>query len=82
MNAYIYPTCMVQSCHQQSAGPQWLTTPTRHWTVGWTVCRDHYGLLDGGEEFAPKADQWPSTQRWLLMGDDLVIQTYAQTVLV
>jgi hypothetical protein len=67
------PRCMVHGCSTSSAGAQWLTNPTRNWTVGWTVCREHYWLLDAGEEFAPKADQWPSNQRWLLMGDDLVI---------
>ena len=82
MNDYIYPACMVQNCHEQSAGPQWLTVPMRNWTIGWAVCSDHYGLLDRGEKFAPKDDQWPSTKRWLLMGDDLDIKGYAQAVLV
>jgi hypothetical protein len=68
-----YPRCMVRGCFASSAGAQWLTNPTPNWTVGWTVCREHFWLLHAGEEFAQKADQWPSNQRWLLMGDDLVI---------
>jgi hypothetical protein len=77
-----YTPCMVRGCFQQANGRQWLTHPSPGWTVGWTVCREHYWLLDAGDEFALKAEQWPSTNRWLLMGDDLVIAGLTRSVLV
>jgi hypothetical protein len=71
---------MVRGCSVPSAGAQWLTNPAPNWTVGWTVCREHFWLLEAGDEFAPQADHWPSTRRWLLMGDDLVIKHHAQVM--
>ena len=72
----------MRNCREQATGRQWLTNPSPNWTVGWTVCGPHYGLLQGGEAYLPRDDQWPSTKRWLLMGQDLVVTGYAQTVLV
>jgi hypothetical protein len=78
---YESPSCMVHGCCKQSTGAQWLTTPAPNWTVGWTVCQTHHWLLDAGEEFAPRTAQWPSTERWLLMGDDLVVTRHTQSIM-
>ena len=72
---------MVHGCGNASTGAQWLTVPAPNWTLGWTVCQAHHWLLDAGEEFAPVAAQWPSNERWLLMGDDLVFTSNAEPLL-
>lgn len=68
--------CLVLNCTDDSGSAQWrVKTPLRYWTVNWAVCAYHYWQLDDGEEFAPITEQKPSTKRWLLMGDDLVIES-------
>ena len=66
--------CLVLNCTDDSGTRQWITkTSLEYWTVNWAVCSHHYWQLDDGEEFAAVTEQKPSTRRWLLMGDDLVI---------
>jgi len=69
------PQCLVLHCTDDSGPAQWTTkTALAYWTIDWTVCSHHYWLLDDGEEFAAITERTPSTKRWLLMGDDLVIE--------
>ena len=66
------------NCTDDSGTGQWITkTALEYWTVNWAVCSHHYWQLDDGEEYASVTEQKPSTRRWLLMGDDLVIESPA-----
>jgi len=73
--------CRVLHCCEVAGSAQWRTnTAVPHWTIEWAVCSFHYWQLDDGQEYVSVTEDQPSTKRWLLMGDDLVVEPRATLV--
>ena len=60
---------------------EWRTnTAVPCWSIGWAVCNFHYWQIDDGQEYASVSNGEASSKRWILMGDDLVIESLATPV--
>lgn len=71
---WIVPPCRVLHCTDDSGPAQWRTnTAVPHWTIEWAVCSYHYWQLDDGQKYVSVTENKPSTKRWLVMGDDLIV---------
>ena len=68
--------CMVRDCTDQSGPLSWSTASASYgWPITWAVCAFHYWRLDGGKTCVKVNEREPSSNRWLLMDDDLEAET-------